>query len=138
MPISPQTALALEYMDNYTGNNLRKRNDLGEILETASTQDSADEFNALVFKGKVVWNLYSTLRKTPHNNEGYAHLEQEFSTSVHELREQLVFFAAHSANDTATRFQEVYLGTGQGTMRNIVDLAHDLARFKDMQNDAKR
>jgi hypothetical protein len=140
MPYSSQTEAVLAYFDEYTGFNLRKRNDIAELLEAASLLDAADEFNNLIFTGKVVWNLYATLRKTTPVQDGYQSVEQEFTTEIHNLRNRLVFFTTQDAieNETKSRFQEIYLGTGQGTTRNIVDLAHDLARFKDLQSDMAR
>jgi hypothetical protein len=35
------------------------------------------------------------------------------------------------------RFEETYLGMNQGTIRNIVDLAHDFAEIKHLQQDAR-
>jgi hypothetical protein len=139
MAYSVQTETVLAYFDEYTGFNLRKRNDFAELLEIASRSGAADEFNRLVFTGKVVWNLYHALRKTTDAQEGYQTVEQEFAKEIHHLRDGLLFFMMQKEADdnddgTRQRFQEVYLGTGQGTMRNIVDVAHDLARFKDLQN----
>lgn len=139
MNLSEQTSAVLAYFEEYAGFTLRKKNDFAEILEIASKQESAEEFNAAVFAGKVVWNLYNTLRKITSEQDGYRNVEQEFATAVHHLREHLVFFADES-DDAALqqRFEEVYLGVSQGTMRNLVDLAHDLARFKDLQADEQR
>lgn len=118
---------------------LRKKNDFAEILEVASARGAAEEFNATVFTGKVAWNLYNTLRKITSEQDGYRNVEQEFASALHDLREHLVFFAAESDDEALKkRFEQVYLGVSQGTMRNLVDLAHDLARFKDLQADEQR
>ncbi len=138
MTLSPETTAVLEYLDHYTGHNIRKRNDIGALLEAASVLDASDEFNELVFSGKAAWNVYSTLRKTQSGQEGYQHLESEFTRIVQEMRERLVFFAAQMPEEAITRFTELYLGIGQGTMRNLIDLAHDLARFKDLQAQQPR
>jgi hypothetical protein len=136
MTLSEQTEAVLAYFDHYTGHNVRKRADIGAVLETASTQDAAEEFNGIVFAGKIVWNLYNTLRKITSGQEGYQHVEREFSSAVQDFREKLLFFVATMPTETQQRFSDIYLGVGQGTMRNIVDMAHDLARFKDMQADS--
>lgn len=139
MMLSEQTQSALAYFDEYSGFNLRKKNDIGEILEIASVVGAAEEFNALVFAGKIVWNLYSTLRKITSEQDGYRNVEHEFAEAVQTMRERLAFFALESDDDALKqRFEEVYLGVSQGTMRNLVDIAHDLARFKDLQGDEQR
>ncbi len=139
MTLSEQTQSVLAYFDKYSGFNLRKKNDIGEILEIASVVGAAEEFNALVFAGKIVWNLYSTLRKITSEQDGYRNVEHEFAAAVQTMRECLSFFALESDDDALKqRFEEVYLGVSQGTMRNLVDLAHDLSRFKDLQGDEQR
>ncbi len=139
MPISEQTQAVLEYFDQYSGFTLRKKNDIAELLDIASVHDEAEAFNSSVFTGKVVWNLYAQLKKITSPDNSYNNLEQEFAKAVNELRGLLLHFANLSENDTTKqRFEETYLAVHQGTMRNIVDLSHDLARFKDMQSDAQR
>lgn len=139
MPISEQTQSVIAYFDTYSGFTLRKKNDLAEILDIAATSGDAENFNATVFTGKIVWNLYSQLRKITSGDTAYANIEQEFANAVNALREYVLLFA-NLSEDIAVRqrFQEVYLDVNQGTMRNLVDFAHDLARFKDMQSDAQR
>jgi hypothetical protein len=133
MLFSEQTEAVLAYLDHYTGDNLRKRADVGAVLESASMLDAAEEFNKLVFAGKVVWNLYGTLRKVTSGQEGYQQVEHEFSNALHTLREELLFFVANMSAEQHKRFTEIYLGVGQGVMRNLVDIAHDFARLKDLQ-----
>jgi hypothetical protein len=139
MPISEHTQSVIAYFDTYSGFTLRKKNDLSEILDIAATSGDAENFNATVFTGKIVWNLYSQLRKITSGDTAYANIEQEFANAVNALREYVLLFA-NLSEDAAVkqRFQEVYLDVNQGTMRNLVDFAHDLARFKDMQSDAQR
>ena len=138
MSFSEQTEAVLQYFDHYTGHNIRKRSDIGAVLESASMLDAAEEFNKLVFLGKVVWNLYNALRKAQSGQEGYQHVEREFASGMQDFREELLFFVAKMPDDAQKRFTEVYLGVGQGTMRNLVDLAHDFARFKDLQANQER
>jgi hypothetical protein len=138
MPFSEQTEAVLQYFDHYTGHNVRKRSDIGAVLESASMLDAAAEFNKLVFLGKIVWNLYNALRKAQSGQEGYQHVEREFASGMQDFREELLFFVAKMPDDVQKRFTEIYLGVGQGTMRNLVDLAHDFARFKDLQASQER
>jgi hypothetical protein len=134
---SEQTQAVLGYFDQYTGGNVRKMNDFGTVLEAASTLAAAEEFNALVFSGKCVWNLYAAIRKVSPNDEGYQTLEREFASNVHDVRERLSFFTVQFGDEQRARFEQTYLGVTEGTLRNVVDLAHDLARFKDMQAEQR-
>jgi hypothetical protein len=133
MELSPQTQAVLSYFDQYTGSSIRKPNDLGILLEAALQLDAADEFNRLVFVGKCAWNVYNVLRKIQPSDDGHATVEHEFVTNINDLRGLLLFFSEKTEGQIQQRFREVYLATTPGTLRNVVDLAHDLARFKDMQ-----
>ena len=137
MEFSRDTEMILTYLDNYAPNGLRKRNDLGALLELGAQTGAAEEFNQLVFTGKIVWNLYTTWRKAGSGKDSSV-LQQEFAATVHTLREYLIPFVAHASDEIRERFEKIYLGTNDGTLRNIVDLAYDLARMKDVQSEQKR
>lgn len=137
MEFSRDTDMILTYLDNYTPHGLRKRNDLGMLLEIGAQTGLAKEFNDLVFTGKIVWNLYTTLRRSGGGKDAAA-LQQEFATNINTLRERLLPFAAHTPEDARERFEKIYLGTNDGTLRNLVDLAFDLAQLKDVQSEQKR
>lgn len=135
MQISAESEAVLSYLDKVTDGALRKRDDLGALLEIGATTAAADEFNTLVFSGKACWNVYGVLRKTPPADEKFNVVEKEFGERLQALREALLFFAANAEVKLNERWQQVYLGMGQGTARNLVDLAQDLARLKDLQNE---
>lgn len=137
MEFSQETLTVVQYLDHASGHSLRKRNDITILLEIGSRTDSAEQFNKLVFYGKCLWNVYAIIRKTSPDAEGFAQIQHEFAENVRLIREELVYFAANADEDTTARFQNIYLGMNEGTLRNVVDLAHDLARLKDLQNDAR-
>src|SRR5690349_3859420 len=84
--LSPDTENVLTYLDQVSGSGLRKRNDMGTLLELAAAGDLHQEMNDLVFHGRHLYNLYPTLRKTSGGAEGYQLLEREFSTAVETVR----------------------------------------------------
>lgn len=137
MQFSQDTEAILSYLDSYAVHGLRKRNDLGVLLEVGAKTGSAKEFNDLVFTGKSVWNLFATLKKAGAGGNTDA-LQREFALHVNAMREQLLPFVAHVDDEVRDRFSTVYLGTGDGTLRNLVDLAYDLAQVKDVQADQRR
>lgn len=137
MTLSQDTERILQYLDNYAPHGLRKRGDIGVILEVGAQIGAAQEVNDVVFTGKVVWNLYGTLRKAHGGQEAEA-LQREFAAHIHTLRESLLPFVANAPSDVQQRFEEVYLGVNDGTLRNLVDLACDLAQLKDVQSEQRR
>lgn len=136
MQLSQDTETILAYIEHSVPNGLRKRNDLGVLFEVGAQLGAAQEFNDVVFAGKVVWNLFSSLRRAGANRDAEP-LQREFAENINKLRELLLPFAAHAPADVRERFEKVYLGMNDGTLRNLVDLAFDLAQVKDIQSEQR-
>ncbi len=126
----------LSHLDQ-RGGGLRKRSDIGLLFEHAAEAGEADIINRLVFNGKIIWSTYGLLRKTTEQTDGYANLEREFMQAVNDVRILIHEFTASWNEEHRLRFEETYLGMNQGTIRNIVDLAHDFAEIKHLQQDAR-
>ncbi len=119
------------------GGALRKRGDMGVILECGAESGDAETVNSIIFHGKNAWSTYSLLKKMRQNDDGFPGVEREFMKSINELRTLLADITAAASPEAQTRFDETYLGMSQGTIRNLVDLAHDLAALKNLQNANK-
>lgn len=126
----------LSHLDQ-RGGGLRKRSDIGLLFEHAAEAGEADIINRLVFNGKIIWSTYGLLRKTTEQTDGYANLEREFMQAMNDVRILIHEFTASWNEEHRLRFEETYLGMNQGTIRNIVDLAHDFAEIKHLQQDAR-
>ncbi len=136
MEFSQDTEAILAYLDSSVANGLRKRSDLGVLFEIGAQMGAAQEFNTVVFTGKAVWNLFSSMRRAGGGRETEP-LQREFASNVNTLRELLLPFAANAPEEVRERFEKVYLGTHDGTLRNLVDLACDLAQVKDIQSEQR-
>ncbi|MES2766150.1 MAG: hypothetical protein V4642_09795 [Bacteroidota bacterium] len=137
MNFSPDTEAVLQHLDGKTNNNLRKRNDLGTILETGAENDAFELVNSIIFTGAALWKLFNTLKKTGPDAEGYKTLEKEFANVLNDLRAQLAEIAGLFDEQLLKRFEDIYFGMNQGVIRNVTDLAHDLGALKSVQNDQK-
>lgn len=137
MTISEETTNVLAYLDDASGQGLRKRNDIGVILELAAEADAHEEINALAFQGSFLFNVYQTLRRANSGGEGYATLEREFAAAVEAVREHVAKLLVIADEEQVTRFNEQYYQSTQGSLRNIIDLAHDLGVLKSVQNEQK-
>ncbi|MBI3259799.1 MAG: hypothetical protein HYZ54_10045, partial [Ignavibacteriae bacterium] len=120
-----------------TDAKLLKSNDFGALLEIGAQTCAADEMNSIILTGKNIWSVYGILKKTNSTDENYQLLETEFMTEINTLRTAIVDFLKSVSDEIYKRFEDTYLGMNQGTIRNIVDLAHDLAVLKNLQNQAK-
>jgi hypothetical protein len=137
MDISEETEHVLAYLDQAAGQGLRKRNDIGALLELAASSHLPDEINDLAFHGSFLYNLYQTLRKSAPGAEGYQHLEREFSAAVETVRQLMAKLLVDADEEQVARFDSQYYQMTQGSLRNVVDLAHDLGVLKSVQNEQK-
>ncbi len=131
--LSPDTEAVLGFLDEAIEGGLRKRSDVGILLELGAQTNQPELFNTIVTSGTAVWKVYTLLRRTKPGAEGYKLLEQEFGQQLNDLRENLATMVSTASNDVLNRFDDIYFGLTQGVIRNLVDLGHDLARIKDLQ-----
>jgi len=136
MQLSDDTRAVIEFLEASIEGGLRKQNDVATILELGATLGDADLFNRISRTGTATWKVYSTLRRVQPGDEGFRQLEEEFAIQMNGLREHLATLVNNADDETLRRFDEVYFGMTQGVIRNIVDLSHDLAKIKALQNDA--
>lgn len=137
MNLQPDVLAVLSHLDSITQGALRKQNDLGVILELSASRADSDAFNNLTRTGMGLWKVYRTLRSLRSGDDGFSTLEREFGSLVNDLREQLASLVADADDDVLRRFDDTYFGMTQGVVRNLVDLSHDLARIKELQNSAR-
>ena len=138
MELSKDTTAVLEFLDYTTGNNLRKRNDLGTILEIGAQTSAYILVNQIIFTGKYLWNLHRMLKKTSGDAEGREKLISEATVSAQSLKEYISELIDSMDDFNRERFDTVYFAEGQGAYMNLIDLAHDLSKLKEVQNTLKR
>lgn len=139
MKLSEDTLQVLEFLDNFSEGSIRKRNDIALLLEVAATYNLPEIFNQLVFTGKSVWNLSRKIKKIDPNQEGADLVRHEFSKQLEEQKRLLAMLVNQSEeNEIIERFDTIYFVITQGAVKNLTDLAHDLAVFKDLQSQSKK
>jgi hypothetical protein len=134
---SPDTEHVLDFLDQAAGQGLRKRNDMGTLLELAAEHGAHDAMNELIFHGRHLYNLYGTLRKSGAGAEGYQTLEREFAAAAERVRDLIARVLVEADPSHVERFETHYYAATQGSLRNLIDLAHDLGVLKTVQNDRK-
>ena len=137
MEISQDTLLVIEALNNFSENTLRKKNDLTIILELAATYNLDKELSEFIFTGKVLWNLFKTIKRPNNDQESMSVIQKEFEVSLESIRALLVKFQTLSDKTFQKRLQDTYLEMTKGCVLNIVDLCHDFGKFKDMQTKIK-
>lgn len=138
MEISQDTNQVLEFLDYVSGNSLRKRLDMGVLLELSASFNLAEIINDLIFEGTYFRNLNLTIKKAVSDTSAIDKFEKEIKISFEKLKSLIYSIIKHTDDIAITeRFQEVYFSNTQGAFRNMYDLASDLAIFKEVQNTLK-
>jgi len=141
MKLSPDTQQVLSFLEEITGGNLRKKSDIGTILEIGASTNRPGLVTDIIFQGKILWNLYKTLNRQSGSEHNPEFIRQELAKSLVELRIKLQELVTNSDDHIKLRFSEVYFVETSGAGLNLVDLAHDLSEIKDLQSkirDMKR
>lgn len=132
MEVSNDTKKILEFLDYTSGKTLRKRNDLGTILEILAKNNQPDIANQIIFYGSGLWNSSSLLKKNKMLNS--KRLEDETNNLFNALKE-LIRYTIELSSEAMIRkrFKEVYLNENLGCKLNLLDLAYDLNELKKVQ-----
>lgn len=137
MNLSPETEHVLAYLDEKSGQGLRKRNDIGTLLELAAESDVPETINDLAFHGSFLFKVYQTLKKAAPGSDAFAGLEKEFTAAVEHVRQQMATLLVDADEEQVERFNSQYYVMTQGSLRNVIDLAHDFGVLKSVQNEQK-
>ena len=136
MNISKDTKEVIKFLDYTTGNNLRKKNDMEIILELGASKGDFRLIEKITFTGKYLWNLHTTIVNSKQD-EGKDKLKKEIESSAVELRALLNELITEAEDFNHENFKDKYFEDNIGSFRNLIDLSHDLSRFKEMQNTMK-
>jgi hypothetical protein len=133
MELSADTEAVLAILDEAVEGGLRKRNDIGTLLELAASKADHAAFNELTLKGTGLWKVYNVLRRQTPGSDGYRTLEQEFGSLLNDVRTLMADLSTDADDALLKRFDDIYFGMTHGVVRNLVDLAHDLSHIKALQ-----
>lgn len=138
MQISNDTLAFIEIVDEYAGGELRKKNDLALCFEVGATYGGAEELGNLIFEGKILWNLFRKIKSSTNEDAGIEQVRREFESSLNRFKDYLSSVFEKLRGEDRQRFEDVYFQFTRGSVLNITDLAHDLAKVKDLQITQKR
>lgn len=139
MEISKDTKNVINTLNQYIDSKLRKQNDLEMVMEIAVSKNKAEEFSQAVFNAKAFWNLSKKLNQIDPNDDDSKNFKVEFERYLEMYKQNLkdIIYSVE-AKEAHERFEETYFEMNRGCVLNLIDLAHDLGRFKDMQGEHKR
>lgn len=133
MKLSNDTEQVLEMLDDYTKNGLRKRNDMGMLFELGASNGLGEQMMNLIFQGKIIWTLSTKLKPANAGADGIELVQREFEASLEQFKGLLTEMSNFGDDESKERIATTYLQMTRGCVLNIIDLSHDLAKFKNMQ-----
>lgn len=137
MELSKDTKEVVQYLDDIAEGNLRKKNDLGVILEISATYSLAELLENLIFDGASLWRIYQILKKSG-DDDILTNLKSEFNEVSGSIIPMLTEITDYFEDVTLKkRFLEIYLSGTLGSLKNIIDLSHDFSILKEVQNKLK-
>jgi len=137
MELSKDTLQVLEFLDYTTGNNLRKRNDIGTILEIGAEKGEFILVDKLIFSGSYFWKLHKILIRQDISEDDAYKLQRELVDTSQNFKNYLVDLVNDADEAIRKRFNTMYFPNEQGAFRNLIDLAFDLSKLKEVQNTLK-
>ncbi len=132
MEISKDTNEVLEFLNYTSGGTLRKRNDLGVILEILAQNNLPEIANEIIFYGSALWGSYRILKR--NTDQDTSHLRKEIENLFQKMVDYISQIVELLPNDDLLeRFSRIYLQNSVGSRLNIIDLCYDLNELKKVQ-----
>ncbi|ROL62426.1 hypothetical protein D9V86_00760 [Bacteroidetes/Chlorobi group bacterium ChocPot_Mid] len=130
MLLSQDTNNILDFLDYSTSNSLRKRNDIGTILELSASYNEINALQQLLFDGSSLWNIHKALKRHINDTDSILKLQSEYQNLIGQLKNQLTTLVGTEHPEVTERFNKIYLNNSAGATANLIDLSHDLAELK--------
>ena len=138
MELSKDTRSFIDFLEEQYDGSLRKKDDVGVLFEIAASYEGHEELQNLIFKSKVIWNLFNTIQRNDPSTEGIEKVQTEFENSIEYFKSVLSEFNEPlRQNDLVEQFTNDYHQLSKTSVLNIVALAHDLSIIKDLQSQKK-
>ena len=138
MQLSEDTLQVLSFLDYTSGNNLRKRNDLGTILEIGAATGDYETIDSIIFNGKYLWNLHILLKRENLEQDAFEKLLGEIEITVAELTKLLKKLTGSISEFDPHRFNDIYFAGDNGAFRNLIDCTRPFAVERSPKHSEKK
>lgn len=135
MDLSPPITDLVAALDAFARNGLRRREDLGTLLEVAARTDRTPLLEALSFDAKFANRSMEIMRRIGKDATGYDRLEREVSAALTRVGERLRALIQDAPEEEQRRFASRYFAMTGDSLGHLLDLLHDLSWYKNWQLD---
>lgn len=135
MPLSDPARSLLQEIDTLSGCSLRRRDDLGLLIECALASGRNEILADLAFQAKFAWKGQGIMHRIGRDGEGYEALAREFTSAVEEIR-RLLDSLVHGCDGTAG-LRDRLLAMTPAALEELLSLIHDLTWYKNWLIDRR-
>lgn len=126
--------------EEYTGNNLKSKNEIELLLNECKTKDDFLAFEELCFTGKYVSGMIRVLKSAGGNPEveNTDKIKKDLSDNMEKVISLLKKITLNSSEEIKNAFNEKYFQLTASTLNNLYILTSDLDTLKKYINYLKR
>jgi len=130
----------LDEINNFSGQKLKKKNDLRIVIEICYDNDNLVLLENLSFTAKYIRGLERVLKKGNMNQEisNLEQIKQDYINNINKSVEQLKEIVNFAASEVKNYFEETYFKLTQDGFKNLSELHEDLEWTKMYFNQLKR
>jgi hypothetical protein len=136
MDVSPSTAELLATLDAYSGNRLKRKEDLAILLEIGTSPPLDATLDEVSFYAKFLDRAHRIMERIGMQGEGYDRLSREFSASLEKTVGLIRIILQSATPESRNRFENMYLSMTHDSLGNFLALCSDLGWYKNFRLDA--
>jgi hypothetical protein len=138
MTPSSSTVSLLAALDTASRGQLKRRDDLGILLDLGASPDQSAALDNLAFRSKFLTRTFGIMQRIGREGNGYDRLESEFTANMEVARGHLRSLLSGAPDTVRDRFSSSYLALTPGGFSNLMALLGDLAWYKNWLLDSKQ
>ena len=138
MTPSSSTVSLLAALDTASRGQLKRRDDLGILLDLGVSPDLSAALVDLAFRSKFLTRTFGIMQRIGREGNGYDRLESEFAANMEVARGHLRSLLSGAPDTVRDRFSSSYFALTPGGLSNLMALLGDLAWYKNWLLDSKQ
>jgi len=135
---SEATHAVLAELDALSSRRLRRRDDLGALLELAEQAAQQPALEELSFHAKFISRSYRIMKRIGRDGEGYDRLNSEFLNALERCRSLMRGVLGGAPRPIRDRMESSYLELSPSSIEALLALADDLSWYKNWLLDRRR
>ncbi len=125
-------------LEIFSNNALNFKEELSELIEIATSNNTLQELNNATFSGKGVWNIFNLMKRNGPNSQGYDKLVVELTEQIHRTTKNIKPILEKAPAETKRKFYELFFKQSQDSFADFLSLCSDLRYLKNMTIDNKQ